>query len=210
MSEPLRLGVLVSGGGTTLENFLQETEAGRLNARVAVVVSSSRKAYALVRAEKHRVPSHVVFRSSYPSPGSFGEAIGRILDRHQVDLVTMAGFLKLWTIPERYLGRVMNIHPALIPAFCGEGMYGHRVHEAVVASGVKVSGCTVHFADNEYDTGPIIIQRTVPVRLEDTPEEVAARVFQQECIAYPEAINLFAAGRLRIEGRRVRVLGVEP
>src|SRR5207253_7165627 len=106
-------------------------------------------------------------------------------------------------VPDDYLGRVMNIHPALIPAFCGKGFYGHRVHEAVLQAGVKVTGCTVHFADNEYDHGPIILQRTVPVLDDDTAETLAQRVFEQECEAYPEAIHLFAEGRLGLEGRRV-------
>ena len=123
------------------------------------------------------------------------------------DLVCLAGFLQLLPIPDDFRGRVMNIHPALIPAFCGKGFYGHRVHEAVLASGVKFSGCTVHFADNEYDHGPIISQSPVPVFADDTPDSLAARVFTEECEAYPEAIRLYAEGKLRIEGRRVRKLG---
>jgi len=203
----IRLGVLISGGGTTLQNFLDEIEAGRLDAEVAVVISSSGKAYGLERARKHGVPTEVIRRKVFVGPEEYGVAIAEVLDRHEVELVTMAGFLRLWRIPERYQGRVLNIHPALIPAFCGQDMYGHRVHEAVVETGAKVSGCTVHFADNEYDTGPIIIQRTVPVYFEDGPDDVARRVFEQECIAYPEAIRLFAAGRLKIVGRRVEIRG---
>jgi folate-dependent phosphoribosylglycinamide formyltransferase PurN len=117
----------------------------------------------------------------------------------------MAGFLQIITVPDDFRMRVMNIHPALIPAFCGKGFYGHHVHEAVIASGVKVTGCTVHYADNEYDHGPIILQRAVPVSDDDTPDTLAARVFEQECEAYPEAIRLFGEGRLAVEGRRVRV-----
>jgi phosphoribosylglycinamide formyltransferase-1 len=117
----------------------------------------------------------------------------------------MAGFLQLLEIPDDFLGRVMNIHPALLPAFGGKGYHGRKVHEAAIEAGVKVSGCTVHFADNEYDHGPIIIQRVVPVEDDDTPESLQARVFAAECEAYPEAVRLFAAGRLRVEGRRVRV-----
>ena len=118
----------------------------------------------------------------------------------------LGGFLQLVQVPDDFLGRVMNIHPSLIPAFCGKGFYGEYVHEAVLAMGVKVTGCTVHFADNEYDHGPIILQRAVPVLDTDTAEILAARVFQQECEAYPEAIRLFAEGKLRIEGRRVKIL----
>src|SRR5207245_9770922 len=121
--------------------------------------------------------------------------------------VCMAGFMQLSTIPDDFMGRVMNIHPALIPAFCGKGMYGEHVHEAVLGYGAKITGCTVHFADNQYDHGPIILQRAVPVMNDDTPQTLAARVFAQECEAYPEAIRLFAEGRLRIDGRRVRITG---
>jgi len=118
----------------------------------------------------------------------------------------MGGFLKRLTIPEDFLNRVTNIHPALLPAFGGEGFYGRRVHEAVLEYGVKITGCTVHFADNQYDHGPIILQKAVPVLDDDTPETLAARVFQAECEAYPEALQLIAEGRLRVEGRRVRIL----
>jgi folate-dependent phosphoribosylglycinamide formyltransferase PurN len=128
-----------------------------------------------------------------------------VFDEARVDLVCLAGFLSFWIIPQRYLGRVMNIHPALLPAFGGKGMYGHHVHEAVIARGCKVSGCTVHFVDNEYDAGPIVLQRTVPVYAEDTADDVAARVFEEECIAFPEGIRLYAEGRLRIDGKIVRI-----
>ena len=117
----------------------------------------------------------------------------------------LAGFLSLLYIPPEYKGRVMNVHPSLIPAFCGEGYYGARVHQAVLDSGVKVTGCTVHLADDAYDTGPIVLQRAVPVLDDDTAETIAARVFQEECKALPEAISLYAEGRLRIDGRRVRI-----
>ena len=202
----IRLGVLISGSGTTLQNFLDEIDAGRLEAVVTVVISSSPNAYGLERAKKHKVPTTVIKRNVYSDASTYGEAMAEVLDKHKVELVTMAGFLKLWRIPERYKGRVMNIHPALIPAFCGQDMYGRTVHKAVVESGVKISGCTVHFADNEYDTGPVIIQRAVPVSFEDTAEDVARRVAKEECIAYPEAIRLYAQGRLKIEGQRVRIL----
>ena len=118
----------------------------------------------------------------------------------------MAGFLKRVTIPEDFANRVTNIHPGLIPAFCGHGFYGHHVHEAVLDYGAKLSGCTVHFADNQYDHGPVILQRAVPVLDDDTAETLAARVFEAECEAYPEAIQLIAQGRVRVEGRKVRIL----
>jgi phosphoribosylglycinamide formyltransferase-1 len=138
---------------------------------------------------------------------SFQERVWDAVRSHEPDLVCLAGWLHLVPIPDDFRHRVLNIHPALLPAFGGKGMYGRHVHEAVLAYGAKVSGCTVHFADNEYDHGPIVLQRVVPVLDDDTPETLAERVFEQECLAYPEAIRLFAAGRLRVEGRRVRVLG---
>ena len=140
---------------------------------------------------------------------AYTAALLDVLDAAKVDLIAMMGFLSRWNIPSRYDGRVMNIHPALLPNFGGQGMFGHHVHEAVLAQGGKVSGCTVHFADNEYDTGPIVVQRTVPVFDTDTPDTLAARVFEQECLAYPEAIRLFAAGRLEILGPRVRIRPVQ-
>jgi formyltetrahydrofolate-dependent phosphoribosylglycinamide formyltransferase len=200
------MAVLLSGGGTTLENFFSKIEEGTLDAEVALVVSSRPDAYGLVRAENHGVPSAVVERKEFDTTESFSRAINAELDRCGPDLVCLAGFMVRWEMPDRYLGRVMNIHPALIPAFCGKGYYGHRVHEAVLEYGAKVSGCTVHFADRKYDNGPVIVQKTVPVLDDDTPETLAARVFEKECEAYPEAVQLFAEGRLRVDGRRVHIL----
>ncbi len=201
-----RLAVLISGGGTTLQNFIDLIKARKLDARVTVVVSSRPGVKGLERAAKAGLPHFVVERKAFPSAAAFSDAVWAVVDRHGADLVTLGGFLSLLKISDRYLGRVMNIHPALIPAFCGDKLYGHRVHEAVLASGVRISGCTVHFADNVYDHGPIIIQRCVPVFDGDTPATLAARVFKEECIAYPEAVRLFAAGRLKIEGRRVHIV----
>ena len=206
MGRPIRLGVCISGGGTTLLNFIDRIADGRLNATVATVVASRRKVLGVERAQAAGLPVEVVHRRRYADVDSFSQALFDAMRRAQVDLVTLAGWLWLIRVPDDFAGRVMNIHPALIPSFCGEGCYGHRVHEAVLAYGAKVSGCTVHFADNVYDHGPVIVQRTVPVHEDDTPDTLAARVFEQECEAYPEAIELFGQGRLKIEGRRVRVL----
>jgi formyltetrahydrofolate-dependent phosphoribosylglycinamide formyltransferase len=203
---PIRLAVLVSGGGTTLQNLLDRCRDGRLHARVVQVISSHAGVFALERARQAGIPSAVVSRKEAGSAAEFSRRIFDLCRGARADLVCMAGFLQLLPIPDDFLGRVMNIHPALIPAFCGKGFYGPRVHEAVLAAGVKMTGCTVHFADNQYDHGPIILQRPVPVLDEDTPDTLAARVFKEECEAYPEAIRLFAEGRLRIEGRRVRVV----
>jgi phosphoribosylglycinamide formyltransferase-1 len=205
MAQPIRLAVLLSANGTTLQNLLDRIADGRLRAQVVLVVSNRADAFGLVRAERAGVPTAVVERQECSGRQEFSERIFGLCRQAGADLVCMAGFLQLVYIPEDFRARVMNIHPALIPAFCGKGYYGHHVHQAVLDYGAKVSGCTVHFADNQYDHGPIILQRTVSVLDDDTPEALADRVFEQECEAYPEAIRLFAEGRLRLEGRRVRV-----
>jgi phosphoribosylglycinamide formyltransferase 1 len=202
----LRLAVLLSGNGTTLQNLLDRSAAGRLPAEVVAVIANRSDAFGLERALQAKVPAFVVERRDCSSREEFSAWIFDHCRQARADLVCLAGFLQLLVIPDDYLGRVLNIHPALIPAFCGKGYYGHRVHEAVLEYGAKVSGCTVHFADNVYDHGPIVLQRVVAVRDDDTPDTLAARVFAEECVAYPEAIRLFAEGRLRVEGRRVRIV----
>ncbi len=203
MTRPIRLAVLLSGGGTTLQNFLDKIASGELKASVEVVISSNPEAYGLERARGANVPTHVVERRGFASVEEFSRANFDIVRKYAPNLVCLAGYLKLLRIPDDYAGRVMNIHPALIPAFCGHGFYGHAVHEGALDYGVKVSGCTVHFVNNEYDAGPIIVQRTCPVLEGDTADTLAARVFREECIAYPQAIRLFQAGRLKIVGRKV-------
>lgn len=204
--EKLRLVVLISGGGTTLRNLIQKIQAKQLPAEILLVISSSAKAGGLRFAEEAGIPAVVLPFREYPNDAAFSEAVFDHCRRVNPDFVVMGGFLKRLVIPEDFTLRVLNIHPALLPAFGGKGYYGRRVHEAVLAFGAKVSGCTVHFADNEYDHGPIILQKAVPVLEEDTPETLAARVFEKECEAYPEALRLLAAGRIQVEGRRVRIL----
>lgn len=206
MANPINLAVLLSGSGRTLQNFMDRIRAGKLDAQIQAVISSRADTYGLERARQNGIPAVVVASRKYRDFNSMSRALAAELDKWRVDLVAMAGFMCLFRMPDKFIGRAMNIHPALIPAFCGKGMYGHFVHEAVIESGCKITGCTVHFADNEYDHGPIILQKPVPVLDDDTPDSLADRVFQQECEAYPEAIQLFAEGRLRIEGRRVRIL----
>ncbi len=206
MHDPIRLAVLVSGSGTTLQNFIDRIADGRLAARVVQVLASKHGIKGIERAQHAGIPAAVVERKSCANVEGFSDRLFAHCRRAGAELVCLSGFLHLIRIPDDFTHKVINIHPALIPAFCGKGMYGHHVHEAVIASGVKLTGCTVHFADNEYDHGPIILQRAVPVLDDDTPDRVAARVFEQECEAYPEAIRLFAEGRLKIEGRRVRVI----
>jgi len=203
--KPVRLGVLISGGGTTLINILEKINAGQLNAKILLVISSLSKAAGVEKARKAGLNVKIIRRKDFDNIDDFSARLEEELISADVDLVIQAGWLCLWKIPARYENRVMNIHPALLPAFGGKGMWGHYVHEAVLKKGVKVSGCTVHFCTNEYDVGPIIIQRTCEVKDDDSPQTLAERVFRQECIAYPEAIRLFAAGRLDVENGRVKI-----
>jgi phosphoribosylglycinamide formyltransferase-1 len=207
MSQPLRLAVLLSGSGTTLQNLIDHIEAQKLNATIAVVVGSRREAYGLERARRHGLETLCLPRATACAGEAYDEKLNQVLDRYHPELVVLAGYLHLFRFAPHYRGRVMNIHPSLIPAFCGKGFYGMRVHRAVLAYGVKLTGCTVHFADERYDHGPIILQRAVPVLDHDTPDSLAQRVALEERRAYPEAIQLFAEGRLKIEGRKVRILG---
>lgn len=202
----LRLAVLLSGSGTTLENFFELAEKGELPAEVALVVGSRPDAFGLERARKRNVPTAVVERKKFVLPEEFSEAIFKTVEPVKPDVICLAGFLSLLKIPPAYEHRVINIHPALLPSFGGKGYYGNKVHEAVLKAGCKVAGCTVHFVDNEYDHGPIIAQRAVPVLEDDTTERLALRVQEAERSVYPEALKLFAQGRLRVDGRKVTVL----
>ena len=202
----LRLAVLLSGGGRTMQNLANYINQGDLNAEIGIVISSSERAYGLIRAAKLNLPTVTVL----PNPARRAEGLSDLVfdkaRRIGADLVCMAGFLNLVHIPDDFATRVINIHPALLPSFGGIGMYGHHVHEAVLAAGCKISGCTVHYCNSSYDTGPIIVQRTCPVLESDSGESLAARVFEQECLAYPKAINLISQGQVRLEGSRVRIL----
>jgi phosphoribosylglycinamide formyltransferase 1 len=200
---PLRLAVLISGGGTTLKNLIQKIAAGKLDAKIELVISSSAKAGGLQIASDAGIPTLVVASNKSHSPDEFSEATFSACREAGVHVVAMGGYLKHVQIPNDFENRVTNIHPALIPSCCGPGMYGHRVHEAVLESGAKLSGCTVHFVDNQYDHGPIILQRTVPVLDDDTPDSLAARVFAAECEAYPEALRLIGRGKVRVASGRV-------
>ena len=201
---PLRVAVLLSGEGTSLENLFEHIDGG-LPACVEVVIASKPRAGGLARAARRGVPALAVPRRDHPDVAAFNDALHRALAGFEIDLVALLGFLSPFEPRERFAGRVINVHPALIPAFSGHGFYGHRVHEAVLEAGVKVTGATVHFADDEYDHGPIVLQGAVPVLDDDTPETLAARVHAAENELYPEAVRLWAAGRLEIAGRRVRI-----
>lgn len=205
LDRPIRLAVLISGGGTTLVNLLQQIAERRLRAEIPLVIASRPGVGGIEKARAAGLRCEVLPRRETAGIEAYSEAVFELIRNADVDLTIFGGFLNRLLIPDDFAFRVLNIHPGLIPAFCGEGYYGRHVHEAALARGVKVSGCTVHFADNEYDHGPIILQRCVPVLDDDTPDTLAARIFAAECEAYPDAIRLFAAGRLEIDGRRVRV-----
>ena len=180
----MKMAVLLSGSGRTLDNFHDCLARGAMPGAIEVVVSNRAGALGLEKASRYGYPA-------FHAPDN--QAINAILGRYQVELVLLAGFLKLYHPPPHLAQRVLNIHPSLIPAFCGDGFYGMRVHRAVHARGVKVSGCTVHFANDAYDQGPIVVQRCVALDEADTPDDIAAKVFAAECQAYPEAINLVHA-----------------
>jgi formyltetrahydrofolate-dependent phosphoribosylglycinamide formyltransferase len=185
-----RLAVLISGSGTTLQNFVDRIADGRLDARIAVVISSNARNAGIDRARAAGLDVEVVERRRFPDDDAWSEAATAVLDRYDVDLVVLAGLLRRYVFPERLRGRVLNIHPGPLPKYGGLGMYGHHVHEAVLAAGESESACTVIVADHEYDHGPPVLARSVPVLPDDTPETLAARVFEAECEVYPEAIEL--------------------
>jgi phosphoribosylglycinamide formyltransferase-1 len=210
MANKLLVGVLASGGGTNLQAIVDNCKCGRTDAEVVVVISDV-ECGALERARKAGIPAEHIDRRDrrrYPSREAFDRAVLERLRAYRVELVCLAGYLRIMTpeLVNAYSGRMMNTHPALLPSFGGVGMWGHHVHQAVLAYGCKVSGCTVHFVSLETDGGPIILQRAVPVEEGDTPEMLAARILPYEHQLYSEAIQLFAEGRLKIEGRRCRIL----
>ena len=202
----LRLAVLLSGTGRTLKNFIEQIESGKLSAEIPVVISSEANASGLQYAEEEgSMDIEIVERSRYNTLHDFSEANFEICRRNRVDYVVLAGYLKYLDIPKDFENRVLNIHPSLIPSFSGQGFYGNIVHTKVLEAGVKISGCTVHFVDQEYDKGPIILQKAVEVKDNDTPDSLNARVFEAECVAYPEAIELLAEGRVSVHGRIVKI-----
>ena len=199
----MKLAVFISGGGTTLCNLIKQQENGQLDVEFKLVISSRPSAAGLAYAEAANIPQQIVSRSDYTSAENYRDAMFAPCREAQVDYVLMGGFIQHVLIPTDFTHRVLNIHPSLIPAFCGKGYYGSHVHRAVLDYGAKVSGCTVHFVDDQYDHGPILLQRVVEVEQNATPETLAARVFDAECEAYPEAIRLLQSAAVRIEDRSV-------
>lgn len=198
-----RIGVLLSGTGRTLENLLHVTAEGALPARIVSVISSRPGVRGVAVARAARIPVTIVARQDYGDDGAHSAAVYAALAPTRPDWLVLAGFLRRLVVPVEWLGRVVNVHPSLLPSFGGRGMYGGRVHQAALDYGVKLSGCTVHFVDNEYDHGPVILQRAVPVLDDDNVDTLAERVFAAECVAYPEALRALMAGALRLHDRRV-------
>lgn len=201
----IRVAVLLSGSGTTLQNLIELSRRKELDATIACVIASRENAYGIERARQQEIPAACIPRKHYDSLNAFSDAVWDEIRKHEIDLVVLAGFMSLIAVPSDFENRIMNIHPALIPAFCGKGMYGHHVHEAVLELGAKITGATVHFVDEHYDQGPIILQEAVPVFENDTADSLGERVQAKEREMYPRAIQMFADGRLKVEGRRVRI-----
>ena len=206
----LKLGIMVSGGGTNLQAIIDKIQSGYLsNCEIVTVVSSRVGVYALERAQKYSIPTACISRKSFASLIGYDQALLGHFKQYDVELVVLAGFLSMLgeAFVEAYRDRIINIHPSLIPSFCGKGYYGIVPHRKALEYGVKVTGATVHFVDLEYDSGPIILQKAVTVRDDDTPESLQLRVMREaEWELLPEAIKLFSEGRLLLEGRKVRII----
>jgi phosphoribosylglycinamide formyltransferase-1 len=204
-SRRLRIAVLLSGNGSSLENLFEHVDAHGLPAEICVVISSKADAFGLERARRHGVRAIAVARKQHPDVDDFNDALHRALAPFDVDLVVLLGFLSPFQLRGRYEARALNVHPALVPAFSGKGFYGARVHRAVLDAGVKITGATVHFVDEQYDEGPIVCQEAVPVLEDDTLDSLSARVVAAERRLVPRAIRWIAEGRVSIEGRRTRI-----
>jgi phosphoribosylglycinamide formyltransferase-1 len=208
VSDGIRIGVLASGSGTNLQAIMDGCSRGEIRGRVVVVISNNPKARALDRARLAGIPAVAMHHRAFPDRDTFDAKLVEILHSYEVDLVCLAGFMRVLgpSFIRQFPDRIMNIHPALLPAFGGLGMFGDRVHQTVLDSGVRFSGCTIHFANEAPDGGPIILQAIVPVLDTDTAQSLAERILVEEHRLYPEAVKLFAEGRLQVEGRRVRIL----
>lgn len=205
----LNIGVLVSGGGTNLQALIDAEKRGEIkNGKISLVIASRSDAYALERAKNNDIKTEVLLRKSFESTDAYSDALLEILEKNNIDLVVLAGFMTIISskVPSVYKNKIINIHPALIPSFCGKGFYGLHVHEAALERGVKLSGATVHFVNEVCDGGPIIIQKAVEVKDDDTPESLQKRIMTEaEWKILPKAVSLFCEGKLKVEGNRVIV-----
>lgn len=199
--------VLISGGGTTLKNLISVQQSGSVNWQIDGVITNNPEAKGIKFADAHGIEHAVVNHRDYDNEQQFSDAVYQAIASlvNKPDLIVMGGFLRKLSIRDEYRNRIINIHPSLIPSFCGKGNYGLRVHQAVIQYGCKLTGCTVHFVDDQYDHGPIIAQRSVAVENDDTPESLAARVFDAECQLFPEVISKIADGAVSITDRTVRI-----
>ncbi len=202
------IAVLISGGGTTLKNLIEWQRIGQLSVEFALVISSNATAKGLEFAREAGIPCEVVSRQCFTNGNAHSEAVFGLCRKHNVSLVVMGGYLDFLEIPADFENRVTNIHPSLIPAFCGKGFYGERVHKAVIDMGVKLTGCTVHFVDNQFDHGPIIAQRACAVLDCDTAASIQRRVAELEYQLYPAAIDAIAGGQVTVEDRKVIVRAI--
>ena len=201
----MKIAVLISGGGTTLKNLIERIDAQSLNAEIALVVSNNPKAGGLDFAAAASINSKVISHKDFEGRDAFSDAIFAALRESGAELIVMGGFLRQLSIPDDFENRIINIHPSLIPSFCGKGNYGSRVHQGVLDYGCKLTGCTVHFVDDDYDHGPIVAQASVAVEVGDDVKSLAARVFEAECELLPKVINQIAEGRVKVTGRTVSV-----
>lgn len=203
----LKIGVLISGSGTNLQSIIDNIEKGFINADIAVVISNRENAYGLERARQHNIDAVFINQKQYVSFEEFNDAIIEELSARSVELVVLAGYLKILShkFIETYRNRIINIHPSLIPSFCGKGYYGLKVHEAAINYGVKVSGATVHFVDEEADAGPIILQETIEVDYNDTAETLQQKVLKIEHNLLPLAVRYFCEENLEVTGRKVKI-----
>lgn len=204
----LKIAVLISGGGSNLQALIDAVEQGNINGKIAVVISDKENAYGLKRAKEHNIEGIAINKKSFDSKTNFDAEMSKQLRSRNVDLIILAGFLSIlpMDIIKEYEGKIINIHPSLIPSFCGNGFYGEKVHKAVIEYGVKVSGATAHFVDEGTDTGAIILQQAVTVTDEDTAETLAAKILVVEHWLLVKAVALFCDGKLTIQGRRVKIL----
>ena len=200
-----KIAVMVSGGGTNLQSLIDNIEAGSINGRISLVISSNREAYALTRAIEHGIATVCIPRKEYEDRNRYDHAIAHALAEADPELIVLAGYLPLLGAEpvSKYANRIMNIHPSLIPSFCGKGFYGEKVHQAVLDYGTKVSGATVHFVDEGADTGPIILQKCVPVLPDDDVKSLSERVHAVEHELLPMAVKLFLEDKITVSGRKV-------
>ncbi|MGB4440503.1 MAG: phosphoribosylglycinamide formyltransferase [Sedimentibacter sp.] len=203
----LKIGVLISGSGTNLQSIIDNIENGTINGKITVVISNKSDAYGLERAKQHNIDAVFVNQKEYENFKQYNDALIEELEKHGAELIILAGYLKILSSEfiKIYKNRIINIHPSLIPSFCGKGYYGLKVHEAAVNYGVKLSGATVHFVDEEADTGPIIMQESVEVDCDDTAETLQKKVLKIEHKILPLAIKYYCEGKIEVKGRKVKI-----